>query len=128
MMARMPAALAVVLSLSAPPLVGIICGLVCTSDHQQPVQAAQHHHHTAPGGPHDEGAPVRLVGHHVCDHGLGVVDTYSPSTGWRSPLPSVTALAVSSPNQPMLTLAATPWGQPLERVLGPPTRSPVLRI
>jgi hypothetical protein len=118
----------VILSLAAPPLVGIVCGLVCESGHHHPVEAAHHHQ----GGDHQHGtgmpAPAHLVGGHVCDHGLGVIDVYGPSNPPRASLLSMAASLTAMPALLAQEPATAPWNQPLERVLGPPTRSPVLRI
>ena len=130
MVARIPAALVVMLGLAAPPLVGIVCGLMCDAGHAGHVPVAGAHDGAAPGHAHGVAAsagPV-LIGEHVCDHGLGVVDLYGPSIGSRAPLPSLAASPVSVPAPGAPALATAPWSQPLERVLGPPSRSPVLRV
>ena len=129
----MPAALVVMLSLAAPPLVGIVCGLLCET--MPPAEPAHHaeavahaHHGHLPGVPAADVADTRLVGEHVCDHGLGVVELYAPSGEQRIPLPDVAATADLVAGPHALRPLVTPWSQPLASVLGPPTRSPVLRI
>ena len=134
MTVRMPAVLVVMLSLVAPPLVGIACGLMCDTGHPHSSAGAHHDPHdgATTGHAHDMAdttglAGAVLTGEHVCDHGLGVVDVFGPSGEKRSPLPSVAAVLLPTAAPAAGTAVAT-WSQPLERVLGPPTRSPVLRI
>jgi hypothetical protein len=121
------AALVVMLTLVAPPLVGIACGVWCEAGHGGHGTVASHDH--VPTGHRHHAAPagVSLVGEHVCDHGLGLVDVYGPSNGPRTPVPAV-AFVTGVPADDVLALAVLPWGHVLERAVGPPTRSPVLRI
>ena len=123
------AAFVAMMSLAAPPLVGIVCGLLCESGSHHQVAVGPSGHGAAHAAHHPGGStPVTLVGDHVCDHGLGVVDLFGPSHGQRTPLPQVTAAEMPVPAIAAARPVFTPWGQPLERVLGPPPRSPVLRI
>ena len=61
----------VVLSLTAPPVVGLACAWACT-DHSE--QAAGHSH-----GDMDV-ADAQIAGRHACSHDFPTVELYSPAT------------------------------------------------
>ena len=124
-------ALVVVLSLTAPPFVGLVCAWMCAHEAHHGTAAA---HHGAHDATHQHGeadpAAVLIAGHTSCDHDLGVVRLFRPSGEHRTQAPvAVHALCTETPAA--VSLAGHPaggWSPPDDRALSPPHRSLVLRI
>ena len=118
------AALFVVLSLMAPPLVGLACVWACAVGAPHSIAAGHDHAGMNMAGP-------TLSGHHACAHDVGTVELFSPTAERRpAPLDFVTEIAPRSIPQARAGLPPALSGPgPLEeRALHLPGFSPVLRI
>ena len=112
----------VVLTLTAPSVVGVVCGLTC----------AQHAMVTA--GHHQAGmdmAGQRMTGHHICSHDVASVELYS-RTAKRLPAAADEVLSVVFSRALMAVPAqrspVAVWNPPDDTGVSPPTRSLILRI
>ena len=65
------AVIVVVLTLTAPSVVGVVCGLTCAAGAQHAMVTAGHHQAGM------DMAGQRMTGHHICSHDVASVELYS---------------------------------------------------
>ncbi len=125
-------ALVVMLSLTAPPFVGLVCAWMCAHEAQHGTAAAAHHGTHDATQQHGAAAPAAVLsaGHASCDHDLGVVRIFRPSGEHRAQAPDVVQ-ARGTETPLVVSLAGHPaggWSPPGDRARSSPPRSLVLRI
>ena len=119
-----PAAIVVVLSLAAPALVA--CILACTMGGHHAMGLAGHHHADM------STTDVRVSGDHACDHDVGAIEPYGPTTKQRFGRPDCVLLSqaftqvVASISDPLVSVDGR--SPPGDLGLAPPDRSLVLLI
>ena len=119
------AVIVVVLTLTAPSVVGVVCGLTCAAGAQHAMVTAGHHQAGM------DMAGQRMTGHHICSHDVASVELYS-RTAKRLPGAADEVLSVVFSRALMAVLAqrspVAVWNPPDDKDVSPPTRSLILRI
>ena len=119
------AVIVVVLTLTAPSVVGVVCGLTCAAGAQHVMVTAGHHQAGM------DMAGQRMTGHHICSHDVASVELYS-RTAKRLPGAADEVLSVVFSRALMAVLAqrspVAVWNPPDDKDVSPPTRSLILRI
>ena len=115
----------VVLTLTAPFVVGVVCGLTCAAGAQHAMVTAGHHQAGM------DMAGQRMTGHHICSHDVASVELYS-RTAKRLPAAADEVLSVVFSRALMAVPAqrspVAVWNPPGDTGVSPPTRSLILRV